>query len=244
MLRLLSIGVVLLALCGAGCGRLSGGDSPQEQAARKIRDAEALSEARDYQRAADTFEEALRLDPNNEDAHFKVAVIYDKKLDQFLPAIYHYEIFLKLEPDPEKNKLASDFLNNAQFQYVATLPQFKKMANPDVTKLQTDSEALRRQISDLKAELIRVRTGSSVPQAAPPPVAVIKPKEKKPVVQPNLTVPATLSAKTYKVKKGDGLQSIAQKFYGDKAKWHLILEANPQIKSAADLRVGQVLKIP
>ena len=237
MIRQFSLGVLLLVLCGTGCGRFSGADSPRDQAARKTRDAEALNEARDYQRAAEAYEEALRLDPSNPDAHFKAAVIYDKKLDQFLPAIYHYEAFLKMESDPEKSKLASDFLNNVQFQYVATLPQFKKLANPDTTKLQTDNDSLRRQISDLKTELVRVRSEKT---AAAAPVAVARPREKTSAA-PDAAPP---SAKSYKVQKGDGLQTIARKMYGDRTKWRAILKANPQLKDAEDLRVGQVLKIP
>ena len=216
MIRQFSLGVLLLVLCGTGCGRFSGADSPRDQAARKTRDAEALNEARDYQRAAEAYEEALRLDPSNPDAHFKAAVIYDKKLDQFLPAIYHYEAFLKMESDPEKSKLASDFLNNVQFQYVATLPQFKKLANPDTTKLQTDNDSLRRQISDLKTELVRVR---SEKMAAAAPVAVARPREKTSAA-PDAAPP---SAKSYKVQKGDGLQTIARKMYGDRTKWPAII---------------------
>lgn len=239
MVRQLCLSVLLLALCGAGCGWFSSADSPREQALRKMHDAEGLNEARDYQRAAEGYEEALRIDPSNPEPHFKAAVIYDKKLDQFLPAIYHYEAFLKMESDPEKSKLASDFLNNAQFQYVATLPQFKKLANPDLTRLQTENEGLHRQISDLKTELIRVRSEKTSP---PVPVAVARPKEKKTAgPSPEAAPPAP---KTYKVQRGDGLQTIARKVYGDRTKWRTILQANPQLKDAEDLHVGQVLKIP
>jgi tetratricopeptide (TPR) repeat protein len=239
MLRLVSLGVVLLALC-AGCGRFSGDDTPRAKAAARIKDAEELNDAHDYQRAVETYEEALRLDPSHADAHFKAAVIYDKKLDQFLAAIYHYEIFLRLERDPEKAKLATDFMNNAQFQYVATLPQTRRLANPDTTKLQVENDALHRQISELKTELIRVRSEKS---AAPPSIPVARPKEKKPVPAAPAVVKA-LPAKTYKVQKGDGLQTIARKVYGDPSKWTRILEANPQLQGPGDLHVGQVLKIP
>lgn len=240
MLRLSFI-ALMVAVCLTGCSRFSGGDSPREEAARKMRDAEALQEARDYQRAVEAYEEALRLDPSGAEAHFKAAVIYDKKLDQFLPAIYHYESFLKLEPDPEKSKLAAEFLDNALFQYVATLPQFKKLASPDTAKLQAENESLRRQVSDLKTDLIRLRSEKSL-SAAPPQIPIAKPGT--PAVKPRKPAPVASSPRTYKVQKGDGLQTIARKVYGDPAQWTRILAANPQLKSPADLRVGQVLKIP
>jgi nucleoid-associated protein YgaU len=240
MLRLALL-VMLVAACLAGCGRLSGGDSPREQAARKVKDAEQLHEARDYQRAVEAYEEALRLDPAGADSHFKAAVIYDKKLDQFLPAIYHYEMFLKLEPDPEKAKLATEFLDNAQFQYVATLPEFKKLASPDTSRLQAENESLRRQVSDLKTDLIRLRSEKSL-SAAPPHIPVARPGASD--APPRKPAPTKSVARTYKVQPGDGLRAIARKVYGDPGQWTRILNANPQIKSPTDLRAGQVLRIP
>ena len=50
---------------------------------------------------------------------------------------------------------------------------------------------------------------------------------------------------SYTVKAGDTLSKIAEKVYGDAAKYNLIFEANKdQLKSADDIKVGQTLKIP
>ena len=51
--------------------------------------------------------------------------------------------------------------------------------------------------------------------------------------------------KSYTVKAGDTLSMIAEKVYGDAAKFEAIFEANKDIlKSANDIKVGQELKIP
>ena len=51
--------------------------------------------------------------------------------------------------------------------------------------------------------------------------------------------------KSYTVKAGDTLSMIAEKVYGDAAKFEAIFEANKDIlKSADDIKVGQELKIP
>ena len=51
--------------------------------------------------------------------------------------------------------------------------------------------------------------------------------------------------KSYTVKAGDTLSVIAEKVYGDAAKFEAIFEANKDIlKSANDIKVGQELKIP
>ena len=50
---------------------------------------------------------------------------------------------------------------------------------------------------------------------------------------------------SYTVKAGDTLSMIAEKVYGDAAKYEVIFEANKDIlKSANDIKVGQELKIP
>jgi len=53
------------------------------------------------------------------------------------------------------------------------------------------------------------------------------------------------TVESYTVKAGDTLSGIAEKIYGDAAKFEVIFEANKDIlKNANDIKVGQELKIP
>lgn len=58
---------------------------------------------------------------------------------------------------------------------------------------------------------------------------------------PAATIPANMSIKELKVESGDTLSSIAKAAGCTVAQ---IMAANPGLKSADDIRVGQVLKIP
>lgn len=50
---------------------------------------------------------------------------------------------------------------------------------------------------------------------------------------------------TYKVRKGDTLQKISQKFYGTTKKWRKIFLANKdKLKNPDKVRAGQTLRIP
>ena len=50
---------------------------------------------------------------------------------------------------------------------------------------------------------------------------------------------------SYTVKAGDTLSKIAEKVYGDAAKFNDIYQANKDVlNSADDIKVGQTLKIP
>ncbi len=56
---------------------------------------------------------------------------------------------------------------------------------------------------------------------------------------------ATRKSQTYVVKKGDTLQTIAKKYYGDSGKWRRIYDANRQrIKDPNKVPVGMKLIIP
>lgn len=68
-----------------------------------------------------------------------------------------------------------------------------------------------------------------------------------PTTKPDLTPSsgaATSKTRTYVVKKGEGIQAIAEKIYGDRSKWRKIVAANPSIKDPDQLKPGQVLRLP
>lgn len=56
---------------------------------------------------------------------------------------------------------------------------------------------------------------------------------------------AARASRTYVVRKGDTLQSIAKKYYGDSTKWRRIYDANRQrIKNPDKVSVGMKLIVP
>ena len=59
------------------------------------------------------------------------------------------------------------------------------------------------------------------------------------------TKPAAAGGHRHTVVKGDTLFSLAQRYYGSRAKWRQLLDANRDVLSGPDaLRLGQELKIP
>lgn len=53
----------------------------------------------------------------------------------------------------------------------------------------------------------------------------------------------TTEVQSYKIKKGDTLWDLSEKYLGDGRKWKELAKAN-QIKNGYDLKVGQKIKIP
>lgn len=86
----------------------------------------------------------------------------------------------------------------------------------------------------------------AAPQPAPAPAVAAAPATP---VTPVSYDPAPLpearpaASKTYVVKKGDTLWSIAARTYGDGKQYHRIVAANPGIRGE-QIKVGQTLTLP
>ncbi len=87
-------------------------------------------------------------------------------------------------------------------------------------------------------------TYAPVEPAAEAPAAMVRgPLPAAPRAAP--TKPAAAGGHRHTVVKGDTLFSLAQRYYGSRAKWRQLLDANRDVLSGPDaLRLGQELKIP
>lgn len=88
---------------------------------------------------------------------------------------------------------------------------------------EADQRARKDELRNLSKDLTNVIKSSATPPA------------------PSATIPANMNIKELKVESGDTLSSIAKAAGCTVAQ---IMAANPNLKSADDIRVGQVLKIP
>lgn len=96
---------------------------------------------------------------------------------------------------------------------------------------------IQSQIESLKAELEKSRAemqGIKSRAAAKPAAVKTQPKPQQPAVR-----------KSYMVKDGDTLESIAASVYGDPERWPEIYRANPgSVGRGGEVNAGQVLVIP
>lgn len=94
------------------------------------------------------------------------------------------------------------------------------------------------------------------PETTPGPQAETKPEAKpapepdpepdtrsEPESEPEPEPTATQAARTYKIRAGDTLASIAIMHYADASKWRLIARANPTV-NPRQLRIGQTVTLP
>jgi tetratricopeptide (TPR) repeat protein len=172
------------------------------------------------------------------------------ELNDPLPAIYHYNQYIRLKPTSEQRKIVEQMIRTAEKQFMQQLPG--RPMEPDAVgsgdlqeqlrKLRTENDKLKREITDLT----RGQPRAANPPAGPtPPVAVATPERPANATPlPPAATPGRAFA-TYVVGKNDTLSSISRKAYGTSTRANDILKANShQLAGPGALKIGMTLVIP
>ena len=222
LFALVSLGGLVL---GAGCDRMI---TPRQTQLSK--DADAKTAEGSYAAAINLYETALDGTPASADIHYKLALIYDDKLNDPLNALHHFKRFLALEPAGKRAQEVKGFMKRDELTLLTNLTGDSMVPRAEVVRLRNENLALRQQIGEGWAAK---KAGSAAEKAA---AKANKPNEKG---------KGSGSARRYTVEPGDTLASISRKFYKSSAGWHKILAANADtISKPADLKPGQTLVIP
>ncbi len=176
------------------------------------------------------YEDALDGTPATAEVHYKMALLFDDKLQNPLAAMYHFQRYLDLKPNGPHAREANGFMKEDQMKLVATFSHGALMSQEDAARLKNDNLILRQKLSELQSA---PRTSS--PQDSTPQ-------------HPGSAVPADQPAPgshSYEVQAGDTLASIARKFYKNSARWQDIERANySKLKGSSKLKPGMTLIIP
>src|SRR6266487_371222 len=213
----------ILFICGLGaCDRLGG-----SRYAQLMQDADSKSASGDFQRAINLYEAALDDSPRCAEIHYKLAVLYDDKLNDPVSALHHFKRYLALSPNgPHANEVK----NSVKHDEIAAL-----------TALSGDSVITRSEVARLRNENLNLR---KEPEARTASSRIVS--EKSAVTGGSSKKIASKNGdRTYVVQSGDTLFSISRKFYKSTKHWKEILDANEKnIRNPKKLTVGQTLIIP
>jgi tetratricopeptide (TPR) repeat protein len=205
----------------------------------------------DYKGAIEEFEKALEVNPHSASAHLQLGCLYEEKDPDPAAAIYHYEQLLKLRPDYENAEVIRQRINNCKQDLAKSV--FPLPVTPD---MQHEFEQLAEENKRLRGELEKWRLYAAQLQAPTnPPVQLAganRPGQSSvsaPPPQPNsisnsavvIHAPdGTNLARTYVVRSGDSLYSIARR---NGVRLDALAGANPGLDPKR-LRVGQTLNLP
>lgn len=223
-------GVILAVLLFCSLG-LSGCDRmiiPREVQLGKDADAKAAEGS--YAEAINLYEAALDGTPGSADVHYKLALIYDDKMNDPLNALHHFKRFLALEPTGKRAQEVKGFMKRDELTLLTSLSGDSMVPRAELVSLSNENLNLRKQISEGWAQQKTANAADKEARAKGPPGQKIK---------------RTGKERSYTVQRGDTLASISRKFYKSSARWQRILDANADLLTKpSDLRPGQTLVIP
>jgi tetratricopeptide (TPR) repeat protein len=132
-----SIACVCLSIFSA-CGFSSCDRVMTSRYAQLVKDADGKSAQGDFLRAIDLYEAALDDSPRCAEIHYKLALLYDDKMNDPLDALHHFKRYLVLSPNGSH---ASDVKNSVKRDEIAV-----------VTSLSGDTVVTRAEAARLRNE--------------------------------------------------------------------------------------------
>jgi nucleoid-associated protein YgaU len=190
---------------------------------QRVKEADWKAAQGDYLWAINLYESALDGTPQSADVHYKLALLYDDKLNDPLHALHHFKRYLVLNPEGTHAAEVKDFMHRDEVALG--------------TSLSGDSVVTRTEAARLRNENLRLHREIDAGPAKPRPSA-----EKS---SPRHGEKSKSGSHTYTVKEGDTLASISRKFYKTSKRWREIRDANEsKVDDPNNLKEGVTLTIP
>ena len=207
-----------VAMLLSGCERMV-----TSRTARLVKEADWKAAQGDYLWAINLYEAALDGTPQSAEVHFKLALLYDDKLNDPLHALHHFKRYLVLNPEGAHAAEVKDFMHRDEVALGTSLSGDSVVTRAEAARLRNENLSLHRQID----------TASAKPHlASEKSHHTDKEKSKS-------------GSHIYTVKEGDTLASISRKFYKTSKRWREIRDANEsKIDDPDNLKEGVTLTIP
>ncbi len=213
----------ILFICGLGaCDRIG-----TSRYAQLMQDADSKSANGDFARAINLYEAALDDSPRCAEIHYKLALLYDDKLNDPVSALHHFKRYLALSPNgPHANEVKKS-IKHDEIAALTALSGDSVIPRSEAAQLRNENLNLRKELEARAGSLRNVPEKSQANDASSKKTAAKK------------------ADRTYVVRSGDTLFSISRKFYKSPKHWKKILDANEKnIRDPKKLTVGQTLVIP
>ncbi|HXP34969.1 MAG TPA: LysM peptidoglycan-binding domain-containing protein [Chthoniobacterales bacterium] len=218
-LHLFAASLSILVLFSA-CDRMVTSRNP-----RLVKEADWKAAQGDYLWAINLYEAALDGTPQSAEVHFKLALLYDDKMNDPLHALHHFKRYLVLNPNGSHAGDVKDFMKRDEVALGTSLSGDSVVTRAEAARLRNENLKLHKEIDE----------GTSRSRAA---------VQKSPSHHGDKEK-AELKKTTYVVKEGDTLASISRKFYKTSKRWKEIRDANEKkIDDPDNLKAGLTLTIP
>ncbi|PYK30003.1 MAG: hypothetical protein DME57_08300 [Verrucomicrobia bacterium] len=133
---LLSIVVAL-----SGCERMM-----TSRTTRLIKEADWKAAQGDYLWAINLYEASLDGTPQSADVHYKLALLYDDKLNDPLQALHHFKRYLVLNPEGTHAAEVKDFMHRDEVALGTSLSGDSVVTRAEAARLRNENLRLHREI--------------------------------------------------------------------------------------------------
>src|SRR5438270_8593934 len=192
---------------------------------RLVKEADWKAAQGDYLWAINLYEAALDGTPQSAEVHFKLALLYDDKMNDPLHALHHFKRYLVLDPNGSHAVEVKDFMHRDEVALGTSLSGDSVVTRTEAARLRNENLNLHRQID----------AGPSKPRTV---------AEKSPA-RHNDKEKSKGGSHSYIVKEGDTLASISRKFYKTSKRSREIRDAKEKKDDEPNnLKEGATLTIP
>jgi LysM repeat protein len=216
----IAVSSLAVALALAGCDRMI---TPRHT--QQLKDADAKAANGDFLRAISLYESSLEDRPGDADVHYKLALLYDDKMNDPLDALHHFKRYLAIAPSGPHAADVKNFIKRDEVALLTSLSGDAIISRSEATRLRNENLTLHKDLDDARSRSRSIAVDRTTDSA--------KTKTNEP------------GKRVYVVQRGDTLASISRRFYKTSTRWKQILEANRDvIDNPKKLTAGQTLVIP
>jgi len=192
---------------------------------RLVKEADWKAAQGDYLWAINLYEAALDGTVQSADVHYKLALLYDDKLNDPLNAVHHFKRYLALNPEGAHVAEVKDFIHRDEVALGTSLSGDTVVSRAEAARLRNENLNLLREIN----------AGPARPRGSADKSSSRHGDREK----------SKSGSHTYTVKEGDTLASISRKFYKTSKRWRDIRDANEgKVDDPNNLKEGTTLTIP
>src|SRR5437660_7252274 len=115
---------------------------------RLVKEADWKAAQGDYLWAINLYEAALDGTPQSAEVHFKLALLYDDKLNDPLHALHHFKRYLVLNPEGAHAAEVKDFMKRDEVALGTSLSGDSVVTRAEAARLRNENLNLHRQIDE------------------------------------------------------------------------------------------------
>ena len=163
--RIPLISLALLAVVAAtpGCDRMITPRSTQI-----MKDADKKAADGDYLRAISLYESTLDDTAQCADIHYKLALLYDDKMNDPFNALHHYTRYLTLNPTGSRATEVKNFMKRDEVTLATTLSGDAIVTRQEAARLKNENLTLRKELADRTLKLKAMEKEGTAPPAEGP----------------------------------------------------------------------------